>query len=387
MWTYANPVTVHFGAGALAGVGALLGGRSYALVTYGEPLFQELGARIADSAGPPAVLIDGITPNPDYPMLKAACGAFAASAEPPAVVLAVGGGSVIDAAKVVAAGAGDFAAVEDYLDGRRRGDALAARPIIAVPTTAGTGSEVTSWATIWDRDSGRKRSLAHRSLYPSDAVIDPDLMIGMPGGLTVSAALDALSHSLEAIWNVNANPVSTNHAVCAARELLECLPQVVAEPDNGELRARIARAALFAGLAFSNTMTSLAHSISYPITLRHDLAHGFACSFSLAMVMRSAIGVSPDCDAALRRIFGEDLEAGAGRLERFLVELGVSVRPADHGIADDEWRDIVLEAIGGERGRNFIAPGERILESLIAGGGTEPGGARAARAGERAAGG
>jgi alcohol dehydrogenase class IV len=130
---------------------------------------------------------------------------------------------------------------------------------------------------------------------------------------------------------------------------------------------RVARGALFAGMAFSNTMTSLAHSISYPITLRHDVQHGFACSFSLPMVMRSAIGVSGDCDDALRRVFGADLHAGAARLEDFLTGLSVSVRPGDHGVAADEWESIVMDAIGGERGRNFIGSRDRILDCLIAG--------------------
>ncbi|MGH6947570.1 MAG: iron-containing alcohol dehydrogenase PsrA [Kiloniellales bacterium] len=369
MWTYANPVKVHFGPGAVDGVADVLSGRPYAIVTYHEVLFHEIAARIASRAGQPAVVIDGIAPNPDYPMLHAACRQFATAKDMPGVILALGGGSVIDAAKVIAAGAGGFAPVQAYLEGSVDVGALTAVPIVAVPTTAGTGSEVTSWATVWDRESGRKRSLAHQSLYPTDAVVDPDLMTGMPGGLTISTALDALSHSLEAIWNVNANPVSTNHAVFAACELLECLPRLVEDLDNRTLRMRIARAALLAGLAFSNTKTTLAHSISYPITLRHDMPHGFACSFSLAMVMRSVIGVSPDCDEALRRIFGRDLHSGASRLERFLVGLGVSVRPADHGIAGDEWQSIVMDAIGGERGRNFIGSRERIVDSLIAGGG------------------
>lgn len=369
MWTYTNPVTVHFGRGAVDRVADVLGGRSYALVTYGEPLFREVGARIARRAGRPAVVIDGIAPNPDYPMLSGVCRQFAATEKAPDVILGLGGGSVIDAAKVIAAGARGFAPVQEYLEGRAGSNALTAVPIVAVPTTAGTGSEVTSWATVWDRESGRKRSLAHRNLYPTDAVVDPDLMTRMPDGLTTSTALDALSHSLESIWNVNANPVSTNHAVFAARELLECLPHLVEDLDNRTLRTRVARAAILAGLAFSNTMTTLAHSISYPITLRHGVPHGFACSFSLAMVMRSAIGVSAECDEALKRIFGEDLLAGADRLEQFLVGLGVSVRPSDHGVAGDEWQRIVLDAIGGERGRNFISSRERILDSLDARGG------------------
>jgi alcohol dehydrogenase class IV len=145
---------------------------------------------------------------------------------------------------------------------------------------------------------------------------------------------------------------------------MDTLPELVDDLGNLDLRVRIARAATFAGLAFSNTKTALAHSISYPITLRHGTPHGFACSFSLAMVMRSVIGASEACDAGLRRIFGTDLTAGADRLEEFLVNLGVSVDKADYGVDDGEWRELITAAITGERGRNFIGSQERVTESL-----------------------
>ena len=129
------------------------------------------------------------------------------------------------------------------------------------------------------------------------------------------------------------------------------------------LRTRVARAALMAGLAFSNTKTALAHALSYPITPDHGVPHGIACSFSLPMVMRAAIGVDADCDAALQTIFGPDLEAGAARLSDFLAGLGVSVDPADHGVAAQEWRGIVERAFSGERGKNYVGTRERV-ESL-----------------------
>ncbi|MFP6731712.1 MAG: iron-containing alcohol dehydrogenase [Alphaproteobacteria bacterium] len=95
--------------------------------------------------------------------------------------------------------------------------------------------------------------------------------------------------------------------------------------------------------------------------MRHGTPHGFVCSFSLPMVMRS---VSDACDGGLRRIFGEDLSAGADRLEEFLVTLGVSVDKADYGVEDEEWRTLIASAKTGERGRNFIGSQKRVAESL-----------------------
>ncbi len=364
MWTYENPVRIRFGAGSLDGIGDLIQGRAYCLLTYDEPIFHDIARCIAATAGPATLTIDNVIPNPDFHMLTESCARFATAQPVPEVIVALGGGSVMDTAKVVAAGGNGFGAVKRYLEDGAGEDALTATQIIAIPTTAGTGSEVTSWASVWDTDSGRKYSLSRRSLYATDALIDPELMVGMSRALTISTALDALSHSLESIWNVNSNPVSTNHAVHAATEILDCLPELVDELGNLDLRIRIARAATFAGLAFSNTRTALAHSLSYPITLRHGTPHGIACSFSLPMVMRSVIGASAACDTGLQRIFGSNLRAGADRLEEFLVHLGVSVDKADYGIEDGEWRELIESAMIGERGRNFIGSQERVAESL-----------------------
>ena len=271
---------------------------------------------------------------------------------------------MIDAAKVLSASGGDFGTVKNFLETGEGGEHLIPVPIIAVPTTSGTGSEVTCWATVWDTDAQKKYSLNLPSLYPEHAVVDPELMLGAPRGLTVSTGLDALSHALESIWNVNANPVSSAFAVTAASDVLEALPALADDLDNLDLRARMARAATISGMAFSNTKTALAHSVSYPITLKHGVPHGIACSFSLSMVMRWVTGNDPDCDVSLKRIFGQDLTAGADTLQAFLEGLGIGTRPEDHGVKPDEWKELVEGALAGERGRNFLGDRDSVLGGL-----------------------
>jgi alcohol dehydrogenase len=363
MWRYRNPVEIAFGAGAFEQLGAAVGGRPYALVTYAdaEP-FDRLARRAAALAGEPAVLIRNVPPNPDFASLAESCQVFATAQQRPALVVAIGGGSVLDAAKVLAASGGDFARVRAFLDNGAR--TLAPLPIIAVPTTAGTGSEVTCWATVWDKDTRRKYSLTHDGLYPERALIDPLLTAGTPRAVTVAAGLDALSHALESLWNVNANPVSASLAVSAARAVLETLPALARELGKAELRLGMMRAATLAGLAFSNTKTALAHSLSYHFTLHHGIAHGIACSFSLPLVMRSAIGCDPVCDAALAAIFGPDLAAAPDRLTAFLEGLGVSTRAEDHGIASGEWQKLIDDALAGERGKNFLGRRETLLSAV-----------------------
>ena len=362
MWQYQNPVQVRFGTGIFENLSDLIAGRRYGLATYNEPFFDELIHSLERTAGPPVVTIKDVQPNPDYILLDDQVARIAA-ADSPEVWVALGGGSVIDSVKVFAAANGSFTNVAYFLESGTGADALSAVPIIAVPTTAGTGSEVTCWATVWKEVTGQKFSLARPNLYPEVAVIDPALMLGKPLGLTVSTGLDALSHALESIWNVNANPVSANYAVLAAREVMDVLPRLTDNLDSIDLRCRMAQASLFAGLAFSNTKTAISHSLSYPITLKHNVPHGIACSFSLPIVIESVKGIAGLCEASLRRIFDDDVESASRKVAAVLEHCSVSVRPSDHGVTNQEWSSLVDDAFAGERGRNFIGAKAQFLRA------------------------
>ena len=355
MWTYGNPVKIQFGAGSFANLPSAIGRRRYAVVTYPEAAFAHLVAGLAESGGDPLLLIDDVAPNPDDALLDRQSARFGELDKPVELIVAIGGGSVLDSAKVFATAAGDFGRVRRYLERREEdADTLSAIPIIAVPTTAGTGSEVTCWATVWDAAAGKKYSLARPDLYAETAIVDPALMLGKPRALTISTGLDALSHALESIWNVNANPVSAHLAVGAARAIIECLPPLIDELRNIDLRTRVAQAALFAGLAFSNTKTAIAHNLSYPITLGYGVPHGIACSFTLPAVLESVAGITGFRGAALHAIFGDDLAAAAKSLKDFLSDLGIAVRVEEYGVPIEAWDQIVDAAFAGERGRNFV---------------------------------
>ena len=268
---------------------------------------------------------------------------------------------MIDSAKVFAAAAGDFSTIARFLETGKGQDTMSFLPVIAVPTTAGTGSEVTCWATVWNQTNGKKYSLAHPDLYPECALVDPALMIAKPYGLTLATGLDALSHALESIWNVNANPVSARHAVAASRLVLDTLPNLLCDLGSLELRRNMAEASLLAGLAFSNTKTAIAHNLSYPITLGWQVQHGIACSFTLPTVLRSVTGMGGFRQTALTQVFGNDLNAGADQLTGFLQELGVGTRFSDHGVPPEKCMNIVDEAFAGERGKNFVGSKESFM--------------------------
>ncbi len=365
MWQYHNPVHINFGAGVFDDLDKLINNRRYGLVTYPEPFFEGLCHRLQKTAGAPVVLINDVCANPDYRLLTQQIDRIS-EGEAPEVWVSLGGGSVIDSVKVFAAANGDFDNVRQYLETGSGVDQLSATPIIAVPTTAGTGSEVTCWATVWDEVSGMKYSLARHNLYPETALIDPALMCSKPLALTISTGLDALSHALESLWNVNVNPISAAHAVSAAREVMEVLPRLANDLENVELRSDMARASLCAGLAFSNTKTAIAHSLSYPITLKYNVQHGIACSFSLPIVLESVIGIGGLCEASLNAIFNGDLRAAPARVSHMLHSLGVSTRPLDYGVEAATWQVLVDNAFDGERGRNFIGNKDNFLKAAEA---------------------
>lgn len=352
-----NPVDTRFGWGSLHQLADITEHQTVTLVTFPEARGLGLVDRIQDLLGDRLVyVIEDVQPNPDVAQLRDTYERFWQEAGECHAVIAVGGGSAIDTAKALIVGteSGRFDELIALLATGKPFVPARSKALIAAPTTAGTGSEVTPWATIWDSASHKKYSLHLECTWPKVAIIDPQLMLTVPGGVTVSTGLDALSHALESVWNVNANPVSDTFAISAIADILECLPLLRRDLANSELRSRMALAALKAGLAFSNTKTALAHSISYEMTLRYGLPHGIACSFTLPLVLGMAWGHDAARDRTLQRIFGNDLHKAQNQLREFLHSLGVKTEFADYGVTAEQAEQMIDFAMQGARGKNFI---------------------------------
>ncbi|MEX6725471.1 iron-containing alcohol dehydrogenase PsrA [Parapedomonas caeni] len=356
-WTFHNPVKIHFGKDAFREISALTRARPYVLVTHPDAAMKPWIEALRASCGAPLLTIDGIEPNPTLDMLARITAQLADSGVSPEMFVALGGGSVIDSTKFLAASGGRF---HDLLQAIETGAPLSEQslPFVAIPTTAGTGSDLTKWATIWDTVGGRKLSLEREDIYAEATIIDPMLTTSLPWPVTLASGLDALSHALESIWNIHASPITRDFAIRATTDIMNALPRLRDNLSDMGARSQLARGALRAGLAFSNTRTAVAHNISYPITLHHGVPHGIACSFCLPDVMIAAIGVDSDCDAALEEIFG-DLGDAPFWLRAFLTGLGVPATPHALDIPRDSWRRYVEAAFAGPRGRNFIGSADR----------------------------
>ncbi len=219
----------------------------------------------------------------------------------PTAILAIGGGSCIDLGKAVSAlyhvlEKPTPQAVRDAVNRKAYAQPHPCVELIAMPTTAGTGSEVTRWATLWDPQEKRKLSIDHAQVFPRGAAIVPEWTVEMPAALTLSTGLDALSHAMEAYWSVSRNPLSQELALLAAAKVRDALPLALAEPENEAARREMSLASLLAGLAFSQTRTTACHSISYALTLLHGIPHGFAVALTLASVMRRNAKAVPEMD-------------------------------------------------------------------------------------------
>ncbi len=204
----------------------------------------------------------------------------------PEAVIAVGGGSIMDVGKSLCClygkDIGNVDELRELIKNKAYGSPAARW--IGIPTTAGTGSETTCWATIWDPERDAKRSVECHENYAWAALVDPELAAGMPMKLAVSSALDAVAHAVESYWAKGSNCVSRALALEAVRTIMDGMEDLLA--GKSVAHDAMARGSMLAGLAFSNTKTTACHSISYPLTMHYGIPHGTAVSMLLGPVFR-----------------------------------------------------------------------------------------------------
>ncbi|WP_067517502.1 iron-containing alcohol dehydrogenase [Endozoicomonas ascidiicola] len=199
-------------------------------------------------------------------------------------IIAIGGGSVIDTSKavniLVSEGGDDLLAYSGAGALTRR-----LNPLFILPTTAGTGSEVTRVAVIRDDVSGRKVPFASAFLMPDVAVLDPRMTLTLPPHITAATVMDALTHAVESFLGTAKNPISDAYSVAAIKSIQENLPVTLAEPNNAHARLKLAEAACMAGVAFSNSMVGLVHAIGHSIGAITHSPHGVCMSIMLPYVL------------------------------------------------------------------------------------------------------
>lgn len=306
--TQPSPSIVH--PGALTELPAVLAtyGRRVALFAgSGAATTGELGRRLAQALhGFDVTPIDGFAENPRLEdVVRAVRELRLARAD---AVLAVGGGTVLDVAKCANAIAAHAHEPQAIVEGRRFIE-HAGLPLVAVPTTAGSGSEATQFAVVYV--GHRKHSVDHASLLPSVAIVDAELTASVPGPVAAASGLDALAHGIESYWAVSSTEWSRQTAAEAVRMAIAALPGLVTAPTPAA-REQMSRAAHLAGQAINVTRTTAAHALSYSLTARHAIRHGHAVAMLLGAVMESNARVTATTVADPR---------GAGFVRRCVADL------------------------------------------------------------------
>ncbi len=303
------PETI-FGVGSLAEVGAAVrraGGSRALLVTDPGVLaagWVESALPHLRAAGVACEVWSGVTPNPKDHEVEAGFAVYRDRGCD--VVVAIGGGSPIDAGKAISVLAGNGGGILDYEGIDTVGKPIP--PMVMVPSTGGSGADVSQFCVITDTTRRLKATIAGRALVPDISVTDPSLLTTMPPELSAHTALDALSHGIEAYVSRAANFLSDGHALSAIRGVLEHLLPAMDDPADLRARAGIARASLQAGIAFSNALLGATHAIAHQIGGYLEVPHGLLNAILLPHVMRFNAVTHPERFTGVAAAMGVETE-------------------------------------------------------------------------------
>lgn len=368
-FSYFMPSRIFFGAGSLARLGDVkLPGRKALIVISAGTAMRKQGyldrvVGLLDGQGVESVVFDKIRPNPvkDHVMEAAAI----ARAEGCDFVVGLGGGSSIDSAKSIALMANNPGDYWDYIFGGS-GKGLPvpnpALPVIAITTTAGTGTEADPWTVITKEDSHEKIGFGNDSTFPAVSIVDPELMLSVPPHLTAYQGMDAFFHAAEGVIASCASPISDLYALKSIELLARHLPVAVRDGANVEARAQVAFANTLSGFVESSSSCTSEHSIEHALSANHpQLAHGAGLTMISQAYFGFFVGKIPDAlFVSMARAMGEDVDAlpVAEQPRAFLCALAkliaavglADLKMSDYGISREELPALAtnaFETMGG----------------------------------------
>ena len=343
-FSYNCPTNVIAGHGSLSSIYKAivdLGCRRALILTDPGVRKAGLAQLVKDALGDYCVgIYDNIPSDPD---LEAADAATANARELNAdCIVSVGGGSVIDTAKAVCVTLKKGGKVNDHLNFLVLTEPQI--PHIAIPTTSGTGSEVTSVAVLTSKSAGRKLFIVDRYIVPNVAILDPRFTITLPKDLTVYTAMDAMTHAIEAVTSILSNQVCDGQALHAIRLIKENLPLIAADGKNEKARLNMQIAATMAGWAFTIAQTALAHGMAHTVGTLHHVHHGAACGILIPKVMRYNVDYAADKLALVAQALGVSTQgmserdaalAAADAVEALMKKVGHPLKLRDVGVPEE----------------------------------------------------
>lgn len=298
-------------------------------------------------------LFDQVEPNPSLKLVEE--GGKVVKKEKCEVVIGMGGGSSMDAAKAIALLGTNPPPVERYLGERKVINPPL--PLILIPTTSGTGSEVTPYTilTLTEAKPPEKRSIRDPKLFPQLSILDPELTLSLPPSLTRDTGLDAFSHAVEGFLSLRSTPLSDSLALEVVRICKKWLPVALREPKNKESRAWLLYGACLGGMVIAHTGSILVHGMGYRLTLEYGISHGRANAFFLPGISRLCLKEREVKLSLLAQALGEEIKGlapqeaakkGVEAMENFFREVGFIPSLRELKVKKKVWKAYAKEALG-----------------------------------------
>ncbi|MFX0206326.1 MAG: iron-containing alcohol dehydrogenase [Candidatus Hodarchaeota archaeon] len=353
-FNFYQPTRIRFGWGRVIDIGkavARIGKRCLMVTVKSFPIMEKLFDKVKElciETGIEVFHFDGVIPNPTHESIN--FGSEMAITNEVDVVLGVGGGSSIDTAKAIAVGATHEGDIWNYRLGQNRINGKKVLPIVAVPTTAGTGAEVTNMSVIKHSETKFKSALADWALNPRESIVDPELTLTVPPHMTASTGFDAFCHSFECFINKYASDFIDLYALDSIKKVIKYLPVAIKDGANREAREALSYAAILGGLSISNLGTTLPHGIGMAIGGHvSEIMHGESLAIMYPEINRWTWKHAISKYALVGRLFNKELnkmseevaaEKACDEIDLFLKKIGLWVSLEDKNTPENE-----LEAI------------------------------------------
>ncbi len=353
--------SIVFGCGALDRLGdEILGFNSKKVFLVADPVLEKLGIvdRVKgaiEKSQIEVVLFTKVEPNPTIELGEEAA-EIVRSQKDIGTVIGLGGGSSMDVAKISAMLANNPGSVRDYIGVEKVKQF--GLPTIMIPTTAGTGSEVSNASILADKQKHLKLGTMSRFLTPSLALVDPCLLTSLPPSVTASTAMDALTHAVEAYTANKAYPMTDLFALKSVELIGKYLRQAYSNGENLEARYNISLAALYAGIAIATASVGAAHALAYPVEGEYNLAHGVANGLMLPYVAEFNMLSNLGKYGEIAKAMGERVEGlserdaalkGVEAIKQLCVDLSIPLHLRDFGIKEDVLDHLSEQAFGIKR--------------------------------------
>ena len=333
---YCMPSRVVFGHGATKEIKQYIRGNKVLFICdpflYKSGTAEKVGANLTDCE---IVYFSEIEPNPSCESVDAA--AQAARDLGAQTVIGMGGGSSMDVAKIVSCLVTNEGSIYDYYSGGTRTLSQRTTRLICIPTTAGTGSEVTNVGVFTNRNTHVKMPMVNHQFWPDVSMVDPELTYTLPAPVTASTGMDAFCHAIEAYWNKTSQPICDCLAVAAMKLVLANIKNAYDHPDDKQARGNMHLASLLAGIAFSQTRTTGIHAVSFPLTAEFGVSHGNACAITLPAFIRISGEQAGEKVSALAAELGfSSIDALADGVENLMRSMNMPVRLHELGVKESD---------------------------------------------------